>query len=198
MNNKNYGKRLASIIGEIDSAAAEGMMKREKSIAFLNNEIGMLQREIKDQTALRNTAAAKNDTEAFRGAAKNIAAAEVEIAQYKETLAGMEKSPIMTREQAETFLQKLADVQQELTEDANKEVNEHVKRLLELGNENEGILEDIVMVARNLSGQAQGAIKDNITAFECGKARVNTAINGYAWREIVHDLQRTTNRLNMI
>lgn len=200
MNNKNYGKRLSAIITKIDDVTVKGMTDHEKNIAFFNNEIGSLKAEIKKQTDARNKAVSENDTTGFREAARRIAAAEVELKQFQDSLAQIKKKPTMSKAQAEELLLDLQGLQDDINADANKEAVELVRQLLKLDDETSKIQDDLIMIARTLYDHAQGAITDRSSILESGKARVNTIIGAtpnYPWKLAADIIRRRSNQIGV-
>lgn len=185
--------RLAKCIADINSSIEKATAEKEKQITFFTGEIEALKQTIEDETEKRNEAANKNDTAGFRAAAKNIAAAEVEKKQYEESMAVIQKRPVISLEQAGKFMEELQYIQKTISNDATAEVSKYVTEIRAIDKEAMKLQDDLITFAQLLADQAQGMIVSSGAELTCNGARVATIIgatNKYPWRLIAELLKK--------
>lgn len=189
-------KRLAKVIGEITRAIDAGTKENEKQRLFFTGEIDSLCKEIEAQTARRNAAAGKGDTDGFRAAAKSIVAAEIELRQYRETMTAIDKTPVITKDQAEAFMGELQAIQQEINSETAQEITGLASQIVKANDDAMKLQHDLIEMAQLLASYSS-AITNGSTHLTCGKARLATIIgptNEYPWRIIAEEVKRRTAR----
>lgn len=191
--------RLAKCIADINSAIETATADHEKQTTFFIGEIDALQRTIDDLTEKRNNAAGKNDTDGFRAAAKDLAAAESTKKQYEESLAAIQTRPVITLEQAAEFLGELEKIQRTISNEATEEVKTHVQQILDIDYEAMKLQNDLIMIAQGLADQAQGIIIQTVDGLLCNDVKVTTIIGAttaYPWRAVAELLRTRRNLLD--
>lgn len=192
-------KRLAKCIGQISGTMEAAIAEHEKHTLFFISEIEALDKEIREQVVKRNEAAENNDNAGFRAAAKAVAAAEVEKRQFEESLAEVQRRPIISKGQAETFMRELQEIQEAISNEANEQIRTLVLQIIKADDEAEKIQNDLIKFAQGLREQAQDMIRQDADALRCNGAAVNTIVGAgptspFNWHKLADTLRKDAAR----